>query len=55
MVRDAGELNLLGLTRRIGELLDSARSGTLTPNRYTGGTFTLTNSGQWAATTPSSR
>ncbi len=45
VVRDAGDLNLLGLSRRIGELAARARDGSLSADELSGGTFTLTNTG----------
>jgi 2-oxoglutarate dehydrogenase E2 component (dihydrolipoamide succinyltransferase) len=45
VVKDAGDLNLLGLSRRIGELAAGARDGSLSPDDLAGGTFTLTNTG----------
>jgi pyruvate dehydrogenase E2 component (dihydrolipoamide acetyltransferase) len=45
VVNDAGDLNLLGLSRRIGELAARARDGSLSADDLSGGTFTLTNTG----------
>jgi len=45
VVKDAGDLNLLGLSRRIGELAAHARDGSLSADELSGGTFTLTNTG----------
>ena len=45
VVNDAGDLNLLGLSRRIGELAARARDGSLSADELSGGTFTLTNTG----------
>lgn len=49
VVKDAGDLNLLGLSRRIGEIADRTRSGLLTADDLSGGTFTLTNTGSRGA------
>ncbi len=49
VVKDAGDLNLLGLSRRIGLLAQRARDGSLTPDDLAGGTFTLTNTGSRGA------
>jgi 2-oxoglutarate dehydrogenase E2 component (dihydrolipoamide succinyltransferase) len=49
VVRDAGELNLAGLARRIADLAERARTGKLTPDDLAGGTFTLTNTGSRGA------
>jgi 2-oxoglutarate dehydrogenase E2 component (dihydrolipoamide succinyltransferase) len=45
VIRDAGELNLLGLARGVDDLAARARSGQLTPDEVRGGTFTVTNHG----------
>jgi 2-oxoisovalerate dehydrogenase E2 component (dihydrolipoyl transacylase) len=45
VVRDAGELNLSGLARRIDDVVGRARSGELTPDDVSGGTFTVNNPG----------
>jgi len=49
VVKDAGDLNLLGLSRRIGEVAERTRSGALTADDLSGGTFTLTNTGSRGA------
>jgi len=49
VVKDAGDLNLLGLSRRIGELAERTRSGSLSADDLAGGTFTLTNTGSRGA------
>ncbi|MGF1472586.1 MAG: dihydrolipoamide acetyltransferase family protein [Rubrobacteraceae bacterium] len=41
----ADELNLLGLARKIDEVVTRARSGTLSPGDVSGGTFTVNNPG----------
>jgi len=45
VVKDAGDLNLLGLSRRTGELAARARDGSLSADELSAGTFTLTNTG----------
>jgi len=45
VVRDAGDLNLGGLARRIADLAERARAKTLTPDELHEGTFTLTDTG----------
>ncbi len=45
VITDAGEKNLLGLSRAIEDLATRARSKTLRPEETQGGTFTLTNTG----------
>jgi pyruvate dehydrogenase E2 component (dihydrolipoamide acetyltransferase) len=49
VIRDAGDLSLRGLSRRIADLADRARSGTLTPDDLSAGTFTVTNTGSRGA------
>lgn len=49
VVRDAGDLSLAGLTRRIADLADRARTGKVGPDELSGGTFTLTNTGSRGA------
>lgn len=44
-VKDAQALDLAGLAREMRALTGAAREGALTPERLTGGTFTLTNVG----------
>jgi pyruvate dehydrogenase E2 component (dihydrolipoamide acetyltransferase) len=48
-IRDAGELNLVGITRKIADLAERTRSGNVSPDELTGGTFTLTNTGSRGA------
>ncbi|WP_336924070.1 dihydrolipoamide acetyltransferase family protein [Aquipuribacter sp. SD81] len=45
VVRDADSLDLAGLARAIGELVDTARAGTIQPAQMSGGTLTVTNVG----------
>jgi 2-oxoglutarate dehydrogenase E2 component (dihydrolipoamide succinyltransferase) len=45
VVKDAGEKNLLGLSRAIADLAARARSKQLKPEDVQGGTFTITNPG----------
>jgi pyruvate dehydrogenase E2 component (dihydrolipoamide acetyltransferase) len=44
-VRDAETLSLVDLADAIGELVSTARAGSLSPAQLTGGTFTITNVG----------
>ena len=44
-IKDAGSLNLEGLTRRMNELAQAARNNKLSPDDISGGTFTVTNFG----------
>ena len=45
VIRRADELSLLDLTRAIIEKAGKARAGKLTPEDYSGGTYTISNSG----------
>ncbi|MBA4157270.1 MAG: 2-oxo acid dehydrogenase subunit E2 [Gemmatimonadetes bacterium] len=45
VVRNADDLSLVGLSRRINDLATRARSKKLSPDEVQGGTFTLTNPG----------
>jgi 2-oxoglutarate dehydrogenase E2 component (dihydrolipoamide succinyltransferase) len=49
IVRDAGELSIDGLARAIADLADRTRSGKISPDELTAGTFTLTNTGSRGA------
>ncbi|ROP37724.1 2-oxoglutarate dehydrogenase, E2 component, dihydrolipoamide succinyltransferase [Saccharothrix texasensis] len=45
VIANAGDLNLAGLSHKIGDLAARARGNKLTPDELTGGTFSLTNLG----------
>jgi 2-oxoglutarate dehydrogenase E2 component (dihydrolipoamide succinyltransferase) len=49
VVRDAHELSVEGLARRIKQLAGRARAGELTPDEVRGATFTITNPGQYGS------
>jgi 2-oxoglutarate dehydrogenase E2 component (dihydrolipoamide succinyltransferase) len=49
VIRNAGDLNLSGLARRIADLADRTRTNRVTPDELSGGTFTLTNTGSRGA------
>ena len=49
VVHDAGDMSVVALARRIGELADVARAGKLVPDDLAGGTFTITNTGSRGA------
>src|SRR5256885_4043635 len=49
VIRNAGDLNLGGLARRIADLAQRTRSNKITPDELSGGTFTLTNTGSRGA------
>jgi 2-oxoisovalerate dehydrogenase E2 component (dihydrolipoyl transacylase) len=45
VIRDADELNILGLARKIDEIVRKARNRELSPDDVSGGTFTVNNPG----------
>jgi len=49
VIRNADQLNLVGLTKQVNELADNARNGKLKADDTTGGTFTLTNVGTFGS------
>ena len=49
VIKRADELNLVGLARAIADLASRARNKKLSPDEVQGGTFTLTNPGQYGA------
>jgi len=49
VIKDAGEKNLLGLSRAIADVADRARAKKLNPEEVQGGTFTITNPGNYGA------
>ena len=49
VIKNAHELNLLGLARAIADVAQRARTKKLTPDDVQGGTFTITNPGGWGA------
>ncbi len=49
VVKGADEKNLLGLSRSIQDVADRARSKKLSPDEVQGGTFTITNPGNFGA------
>jgi pyruvate dehydrogenase E2 component (dihydrolipoamide acetyltransferase) len=51
VIRDADQLDLLGIARALGELTDTARAGKTAPAEMTGGTFTITNVGVFGVDT----
>jgi len=48
-IHNAGDLNIGGLARKIADLAARTRSGQVSPDELTGGTFTLTNTGSRGA------
>ena len=49
VIRDAGDLNLAGLAKRIADLAERTRTNKISPDELSGGTFTLTNTGSRGA------
>jgi pyruvate dehydrogenase E2 component (dihydrolipoamide acetyltransferase) len=49
VIRNADEKNLLGLSRAIADVAERARARQLKPDDVHGGTFTITNPGQFGA------
>jgi 2-oxoglutarate dehydrogenase E2 component (dihydrolipoamide succinyltransferase) len=49
VMRDAGDLNIAGLARKIADLAERTRTNKITPDELSGGTFTLTNTGSRGA------
>jgi 2-oxoglutarate dehydrogenase E2 component (dihydrolipoamide succinyltransferase) len=49
VIKDAGDLNIAGLARRIADLAERTRTNKVSPDELGGGTFTLTNTGSRGA------
>ncbi|NUT11275.1 MAG: dihydrolipoamide succinyltransferase, partial [Nonomuraea sp.] len=49
VVKNAGDLNLAGIARKVTDLAERTRNNQVTPDEITGGTFTLTNTGSRGA------
>ncbi len=49
VIKDAGDLNIAGLARKIADLAERTRGNKVTPDELGGGTFTLTNTGSRGA------
>ena len=49
VIRDAGDLNLAGLARRIADVAERTRTNKISPAELSGGTFTITNTGSRGA------
>jgi 2-oxoglutarate dehydrogenase E2 component (dihydrolipoamide succinyltransferase) len=45
VIKDAGDLNIAGLAKKIADLAARTRSNKVTPDELSGGTFTITNYG----------
>ena len=49
VIKDAGDLNIAGLSRKIADLAERTRTSNVSPDELGGGTFTLTNTGSRGA------
>jgi len=49
VIRNADQLNLVGLTKQVNNLANAARNNKLRPDDTNGGTFTLTNVGSFGS------
>jgi 2-oxoglutarate dehydrogenase E2 component (dihydrolipoamide succinyltransferase) len=49
VIKDAGDLSIAGLARKIADVADRTRTNKITPDELSGGTFTLTNTGSRGA------
>ncbi|WP_131104208.1 2-oxoglutarate dehydrogenase, E2 component, dihydrolipoamide succinyltransferase [Ornithinimicrobium sufpigmenti] len=49
VIKDAGDLNIAGLARKIADLAERTRDNKINPDELSGGTFTLTNTGSRGA------
>jgi len=49
VIKNADQLNLVGLTKQVNNLADAARTGKLKADDTTGGTFTMTNVGTFGS------
>jgi 2-oxoglutarate dehydrogenase E2 component (dihydrolipoamide succinyltransferase) len=49
VIKNAGDLNIAGLARKIADLAERTRTNKITPDELSGGTFTLTNTGSRGA------
>lgn len=47
VIRNADQLNLMGIAKKVNDLAERARSNKLTPDEIQGGTYTLTNVGSF--------
>jgi 2-oxoglutarate dehydrogenase E2 component (dihydrolipoamide succinyltransferase) len=49
VIKDAGDLSVAGLAKKIADLAERTRTNKITPDDLTGGTFTITNLGSFGA------
>jgi pyruvate/2-oxoglutarate dehydrogenase complex dihydrolipoamide acyltransferase (E2) component len=50
VVREAGELTLIGLTKAMHRQIDKAKAGKLSPDDLSGGTYSISNNGVFGTT-----
>ena len=51
VVKDAGDLSIAGLAKKIADVAGRTRNNKITPDELSGGTFTITNLGSFGAVT----
>jgi 2-oxoglutarate dehydrogenase E2 component (dihydrolipoamide succinyltransferase) len=49
VIKDADQLNLLGMAKKVNDLANRARLGQLQPDEIQGGTYTVTNVGSFGS------
>jgi 2-oxoglutarate dehydrogenase E2 component (dihydrolipoamide succinyltransferase) len=49
VIRDAGDLNIGGIARKVADLAERTRTNKVSPDELSGGTFTITNTGSRGA------
>ena len=49
MVKEAGDLSIAGLAKKIADVAERTRSNQIGPDELSGGTFTITNLGSFGA------
>ncbi|TQL68042.1 2-oxoglutarate dehydrogenase E2 component [Nocardioides albertanoniae] len=49
VVKDAGDLSISGIAKKIADVADRTRNNKITPDELSGGTFTITNLGSFGA------
>lgn len=49
VIKDADQLNLLGMAKKVNQLANQARNGKLAPDATAGGTYTVTNVGSFGS------
>jgi 2-oxoglutarate dehydrogenase E2 component (dihydrolipoamide succinyltransferase) len=49
VIKDAGDLSIAGLARKIADVAERTRTNKITPDELSGGTFTITNTGSRGA------